>query len=1364
MPCFVWLVAQVLEIRRGSQIYQKLWHDGLDNIFDFKAAWKARKAQETAERAVQARLQMMQERVQNEKIAMIQAHMDDAGSDDSNAEKLDGNDCGARDERDKEFMEDEHVPWDEHSVSGAHSLRISTCCAMKSWYKLSTRIIRKANEPPKENASPQQGPSKQYHTPHWAKNTPQPVKMPGRRTVTADHQDLRRAYEKIDVLCKERIAVARNQREICSQRCNFSLSSPPNHLIERSSYWNELTLQESLDLLQCADIVLEDTITDPALADLSSREPQPLENQAQRRVMPVPLVSKTSAKNLFLESDYIEEVLLRELSIKNALEVIIVLHEHILWKLPAVTQKTSKYVADKEKQKRLQQLLRRKTLEEQIASGDFSPERQTADTRSRRAPPTVCIPDGDSTAPTTVKSPQNSRSISSQERPVLFSDTIEQAQDSGFLKEEIDRDSDPKSEVNGSTDSKSPLRRNNAPDTHAINDLIHRALHCRSDVDEAVKIANEIDHVLNEFAIRTASALAARLMRNSALDTGLATQSFRQNPPLNAQTSAGSVVHVMDEKARAEFTELTRMREAKISLRLRFPELPLTCLNKDAFELNENTLIAALVTYSDVLRCRALSVLRRLSALRSRMKLQTELNASESSAEDCQLIPEVDGMPSRHPSLERRTMLLARESATLQELEDFAVDSFRKTEVALQLKTIEHEIVSKHWPKGQGVPVVQPLHTQASATTASYLDRILDTFTMTWWSKRRSINRDSLRLHQSVLDYLFSTIPSHPSSVSVKKCAAGRRRTFQSITDEERMLAAGSVAFASSSLGVTGADASTESRVRELVHVSNDASGQGEGQETARKRDVVDQKILDDEKRIPVGANHQNRQGLKSVLPTSYASLGTCSNSACSINREIDEKSWQQSSRGSMRLSSSRARFNVQEKEEEGQMQHDLRWAQVTQKALTALGCLAVVLGEQKNLEQTDIRTLVASLEGMLKSTLQAETQLVMAEGKANEKGGNEAHADKADNSAHALRPSNCQITNFMIVYIRVYCIVNHIIKDTAQAPRLRVCGFVDVALLLLRRRNITWGLTEEIIVFLCGMTRVHGSRLLGGAPSCLLDHLHCHDVALNDDICYADDDYKDMSKEAVPIIVQAIRIFGIVQGQHKKHGSDAAIMRMAPTGPHHDDMSKRVPSAVQPEVEVKTMSLRTVGEGFRLLTLLAAGEADVVTNMIEHDVLALLILAMRANMMRVQLLLVASTLCLDLVRADSRAMEACLRLHYHLLLVDLLAVHPENKLVIHASLSGLKVLFFHSLFLGVCAFLLMYIVYAHTHTSSHEHTHTHTHTKTHNQVLVFKAPHVRKDLKGPETIQRLVQVLHAFRDDPQVFDPHAQRSESRTH
>jgi hypothetical protein len=72
--------------------------------------------------------------------------------------------------------------------------------------------------------------------------------------------------------------------------------------------------------------------------------------------------------------------------------------------------------------------------------------------------------------------------------------------------------------------------------------------------------------------------------------------------------------------------------------------------------------------------------------------------------------------------------------------------------------------------------------------------------------------------------------------------------------------------------------------------------------------------------------------------------------------------------------------------------------------------------------------------------------------------------------------------------------------------------------------------------------------------------------------------------------------------------------------------------------------------------------------------------------------------------------------------------------------------------------------IHPHTSTHTHTHTHTHTNTQTHNQVLVFKAPHVRKDLKGPETIQRLVQVLHAFRDDPQVVDPHAQRSASRTH
>ena len=87
------------------------------------------------------------------------------------------------------------------------SLRASTRCAMKSWHVLSTKIIQKSDELPMENATRQEDQSRPDYTPHWAKEPPRRVKSPGRRTVTADHQDLRRAYEKIDLLCKDRINI-----------------------------------------------------------------------------------------------------------------------------------------------------------------------------------------------------------------------------------------------------------------------------------------------------------------------------------------------------------------------------------------------------------------------------------------------------------------------------------------------------------------------------------------------------------------------------------------------------------------------------------------------------------------------------------------------------------------------------------------------------------------------------------------------------------------------------------------------------------------------------------------------------------------------------------------------------------------------------------------------------------------------------------------------------------------------------------------------------------------------------------------------------------------------------------------------------
>jgi len=232
----------------------------------------------------------------------------------------------------------------------------------------------------------------------------------------------------------------------------------------------------------------------------------------------------------------------------------------------------------------------------------------------------------------------------------------------------------------------------------------------------------------------------------------------------------------------------------------------------------------------------------------------------------------------------------------------------------------------------------------------------------------------------------------------------------------------------------------------------------------------------------------------------------------------------------------------------------------------------------------------------------------------------------------------------------------------------------------------------------------------LGGVSSRLLDHLHYDDFASDDDIGYADDDYEDRSIQAVTIMVEAIRMFGI-SPQHKKHGSQegTANLSTAPTVTKHGETEQGGPPPGQPlEVKVKTISLRVVGEGFRFLSLLAAGEAEAMKSILEHDVLALSILALRAHKMLVQMILVATPLCLTILRADPRAMEACLRMQYHLLLVDLLGLHPDNALVIEASLTGLK-------------------------------------------VLAFKAPHVQKDLERAETMQRLGQILHSFRDNPQV-------------
>jgi len=219
------------------------------------------------------------------------------------------------------------------------------------------------------------------------------------------------------------------------------------------------------------------------------------------------------------------------------------------------------------------------------------------------------------------------------------------------------------------------------------------------------------------------------------------------------------------------------LREATLLLRLRFSDSPLTHVSHDAMLLNESPNLAALVTYSDVLRARALSLLRRLAALRSRISLQMQLNQAEAeahafvnmdhSADTGDNTDNGDVLQSslQHQQQHRMAFLKQRANATLQELEDFAVDAFRKTDVALQLKTIEHEILSA--AHAASFHADSNSHAQehagrAGSRTALYLDRISDAFVMCAWDQRFALPIEALRMHKVCIESLVNTLPKSP--------------------------------------------------------------------------------------------------------------------------------------------------------------------------------------------------------------------------------------------------------------------------------------------------------------------------------------------------------------------------------------------------------------------------------------------------------------------------------------------------------------------------------------------------------------------------------------------------------------------------
>jgi hypothetical protein len=200
-----------------------------------------------------------------------------------------------------------------------------------------------------------------------------------------------------------------------------------------------------------------------------------------------------------------------------------------------------------------------------------------------------------------------------------------------------------------------------------VNDLIRAANACMADDAAAVRIANNIDEFLNE---RTELSLEPKAMRRVG--------------------SGGNGL----------LPEVSRLRETKVLLRIRFPGMPMSSISRDSLKQNDQPLLSALVSYSDILRSRALSLLRRLAALRSRMHLQntvmeTLLEPAGTGAEGSSKA-EYDEMGQKRKFMERKNSLHEdRSRATFQEIEDLTLDVFRKSSPELQLKTIEHEILAE---------------------------------------------------------------------------------------------------------------------------------------------------------------------------------------------------------------------------------------------------------------------------------------------------------------------------------------------------------------------------------------------------------------------------------------------------------------------------------------------------------------------------------------------------------------------------------------------------------------------------------------------------------------------------------------------
>ena len=358
---------QVLAIRAGTGPYMKLWHDGLDGIFDFNSAWQKRKHEETCKETEGSTLTLEEDAKRTEKkIAKILVYADSSNDIGSDAVE----DVVAVDVDDKQVV---HNLTAHHTLSASVTLATTFRSAMRSWHFFCSRIIRHSREAAGSAAgihSPTSGniaSSRPSWIPDWAVAPLHPTKSLNKKKSDQD-KDLVRAHAKVNEFCRIRVCDARRKKErdarerMGSSPCASSSGTTPLH-----RHWSTFAQEDALDMLRCAELVLEDTATDSTLAELSSHDPH--ENDARTHVCKAPTVSskRGKKKNLFLESDFQEEVEVHELSVKNALEVVVSIHQFMLWKLPVPTAKTSKYLAAKEDVIKNRALLARQRFEQHIA-------------------------------------------------------------------------------------------------------------------------------------------------------------------------------------------------------------------------------------------------------------------------------------------------------------------------------------------------------------------------------------------------------------------------------------------------------------------------------------------------------------------------------------------------------------------------------------------------------------------------------------------------------------------------------------------------------------------------------------------------------------------------------------------------------------------------------------------------------------------------------------------------------------------------------------------------------------------------------------------------------------------------------------